>query len=214
MRLGADAKIQILPQCNMIIEGGLMHFSNGKTRSPNFGINACSVSIGFNYLFNGNNTSIQKTSIPLIDKKYGQSILLSAGSKVYDNLLGKKYFVSSISYNIERVFNQRRRIGLGTDLFYDGSIREALAWEDGTPEKEFTKLIRFGIHGSYSVRYKKIIAGIQLGHYLYSKYTVMTKVYTRISLQYLITENISGSLSIRSHLGKADCLEWGLVYSW
>jgi hypothetical protein len=170
--------------------------------------------MGFNYLFNGNNTSIQKTSIPLIDKKYGQSILLSAGSKVYDNLLGKKYFVSSISYNIERVFNQKRRIGLGTDLFYDGSIREALAWEDGTPEKEFTKLIRFGIHGSYSVRYKRIIAGIQLGHYLYSKYTVMTKVYTRISLQYLITENISGSLSIRSHLGKADCLEWGLVYGW
>ena len=214
MRLGADAKIRILPQCNMIIEGGLMHFSNGKTRSPNYGINACSVSMGFNYLFNGNNTSIQKTSIPLIDKKYGQSILLSAGSKVYDNLLGKKYFVSSISYNIERVFNQRRRIGLGTDLFYDGSIREALAWEDGTPEKEFTKLIRFGIHGSYSIRYKKIIAGIQLGHYLYSKYTVMTKIYTRISLQYLITDNISGSLSIRSHLGKADCLEWGLVYSW
>ena len=83
--------------------------------------------MGFNYLFNGNNTSIQKTSIPLIDKKYGQSILLSAGSKVYDNLLGKKYFVSSISYNIERIFNQKRRIGLGTDLFYDGSIREALA---------------------------------------------------------------------------------------
>lgn len=214
MRLGVDAKIKILPHCNMIIEGGLMHFSNGKTRSPNYGINAGSVSLGFNYLFNGNNNSIQKTIIPLIDKKYVQSFLFSAGSKVHDNLLGEKYFVSSISYNIERLFNHKRRIGLGPDLFYDGSIREALASEDGTREKEFTKLIRLGIHGSYAIRYKKLIAGVQIGHYLYSKYTVMTNVYTRISLHYLITDNISGGLSIRSHLGKADCLEWGLVYNW
>lgn len=214
MRLGIDAKIKILPNCNMIIEGGLMHFSNGKTRSPNYGINAGSVSLGINYLFNGNNNTIQKTIIPAIDKRYVQSFLFSAGSKVYDNLLGEKYFVSSGSYNIERLFNQKRRIGLGLDLFYDGSIREALASEDGTPEKEFTKLLRLGIHGSYSVRYKKLLAGIQIGHYLYSKYTVMTNVYSRISLQYLITDNISGGLSIRSHLGKADCLEWGIVYSW
>jgi hypothetical protein len=214
IRLGVDAKIKITSHSEMIMEAGIMHFSNGKTRSPNYGINTGSLSLGFNYLFNNNNSTVQEPVIPLIEKKYVQSLLFSAGSKVYDNLLGKKYFVSSVSYNADRLLNHRRRLGLGADLFYDGSISEALADEDGTPEKEFTKLVRMGIHGSYSIRYKQLMMGIQIGHYIYSKYIVLTPVYSKISFQYLITNNISGGITVRSHLGKADCLEWGLGYSW
>lgn len=214
IRLGIDAKIKITTNSEMIMEAGLAHFSNGKTRSPNYGINTGSISLGINYMFNNKNSIIQEPAIPLIEKKYVQSLLFSAGSKVYDNLLGKNYFVSSVSYNADRLLNHRRRIGLGADLFYDGSISEALADEDGTPENEFTKLVRLGIHGSYTICYKHLMMGIQIGHYIYSKYIVLTPVYTRISLHYLITNNISGGISIRSHLGKADCLEWGLGYYW
>jgi hypothetical protein len=56
--------------------------------------------------------------------------------------------------------------------------------------------------------------GIQIGHYLYSQYTVLTKVYSKISVQYLITEHLLGSVAIKSHMGKADCLEWGVGYYW
>jgi hypothetical protein len=214
VRLGIDGKIKILPLCELIVEAGVTHFSNGKTKSPNYGINAGTFSLGLNYLFGYNGKITLDPVIPDIGKKYAQSVIYSAGIKVYDNLLNRKYLTSSLSYNFERLLNPRRRIGAGTDLFYDGSIGEALAGEDGTPENDVDKLIRFGIHASYAIRYKKFTGGIQLGYYLYSKYTVLTNVYNKISVQYLISDHLLGSIAIRSHMGKADGLEWGIGYNW
>ncbi len=214
IHLGIDGKIRLFPRCEMVIEAGTTHFSNGKTRSPNYGINEGSVSLGFNYHFNENGTSMQEPEIPGIGKRYIQSVIYSAGTKVYDNLYGKRYFISSVSYNLECCLNQKRKIGLGADFFYDGSISEALVSKEGIPEKDFAKLIRFGLHASYAIRYKKIMMGIQIGNYLYSKYKDLTNVYSRISVQYLVTSNIVGSVGIKSHLGKADFMEWGLGYCW
>ncbi len=214
IRLGLDGKIKLSPRCELVAEAGATHFSNGKTRSPNYGVNAGSFSLGLNYMFQNDGITLQDPEIPEIIKRNVQSVVFSAGSKVYDNLLGKRYLLSSVSYNLERFTDHKRKIGLGADFFYDGSISEALATEDGTPERDFSKLIRFGLHASYAVRYKQLMMGIQLGHYIYSKYTVLTPVYSRISVQYLLTENIFGNISIKSHMGKADCLEWGIGYCW
>ena len=212
--LGIDGKLTLFPRCELVIEAGATHFSNGKTKSPNYGINAGSFSLGLNYIFDNKGATIQDPEIPRINKRYVQSVIYSAGTKVYDNLYGKKYFVSSVSYNLERIINHKRKIGLGADLSYDGSISEALASEDGTPDKHFDKLIRFGLHTSYATQYKQLIMGIQIGHYLYSKYTVITPVYNKISIQYLLTRNLIGSIAIKSHMAKADCLEYGIGYYW
>ena len=214
IHLGLDGKIKLSPRSTLVVEAGATHFSNGKTRSPNYGINAGTFSLGFNYLFNNAGATIQDPEIPRVNNKYIQSAFYSAGSKVYDNLLGKRYFTSSVSYNIERIINLKRRIGLGADLSYDGSISEALASEDGTPQKDFAKLVRFGLHTSYAIQYKQIIMGIHIGYYLYTKSIVITPVYNKISVQYLFTKNLAGSISIKSHMAKADCLEYGLGYYW
>lgn len=213
-RLGIDGKISLSPRCKLVLEAGATHFSNGKIRSPNYGINAGTFSLGVNYRFNDKDNSIQEQEVPEIGNRYIHSVIYTAGSKVYDNLLGKKYFVSSLSYNLERVMSQRRRLGLGTDIFYDGAIREALASEDGTPENDFIKLIRVGLHTSYSIRYKKIVTAIQIGYEIYSKYTVLTPIYDKILIQYLITKNMIGTIALKSHFGKADCLEYGIGYYW
>lgn len=214
LRLGLDGRIRLSPVCELLVETGAAHFSNGKTRSPNYGLNIISSSVGINYLFNSSHISLKDPEIPPLFKRSVQSLIISAGSKVYDNLLGQRYLTSSLSYNFEHSLNHRRKIGLGADLLYDGSIKEALASKDGIPEKDFSKLVRFGLHGSYAMRYKDMMMGVQLGHYLYSKYKVLTNIYTKISVQYLITENVFWAASIRAHMGKADCLELGLGYCW
>jgi hypothetical protein len=214
IHLGIDGKIRLFPQSEIVIEAGTTHFSNGKTKSPNYGINAGSFSLGLNYIFNNYAAIRQTPEVPAFVKHYVQSVIYSAGSKVYDNLSGKKYFVTSVAYNLERFINLKGKIGLGADFSYDGSISEALAGEDGIPVKKFDRLIRFGLHASYAIQYKKLIMGIQAGYYLYSKYTVLTQVYNKISIQYMFTKNIIGSISIKSHMAKADCLEFGIGYCW
>ena len=214
IRIGIDCKIRLFPRSELIIEAGGTHFSNGKTRSPNYGLNAGSFSLGVNYLI-GNNAIIKaEPEIPRLDHRYIQSVIYSAGLKVYDNLLGKKYFISSASYNLERFIDNKRKVGLGADFFYDGSISEALASADGTPEKDFDKLIRLGLHASYAIKYKQFSMGMQIGHYLYSKFTVLTMVYSRISVQYMLSDNICANIGIKSHWAKADNIEWGLGYYW
>ncbi len=213
-RFGVDAKIKYNPRSEFVIEAGGTHFSNGKIKSPNYGLNSGTLSIGFNYLIGNYPAIIQEPEIPETVKLYEQSLFYSAGVKVYDNLLDYKYFTSSFSYNLERILNHRRRIGLGADLFYDGSINEALAVEEGNQEDEFRNLIRAGLHVSYAARYKQVIMGIHAGHYFYSKYTVLTKLYTRLSVQYMLSEHLSAGLTLRSHFGKADCMEIGMGYYW
>jgi hypothetical protein len=215
MRLGIDTKIKLTTVSELVLEVGATHFSNGKTRSPNYGINAGTISVGLNYLINSTAKIIHdEKDTPAIEKKYHQSVVYSAGTKVYDNLLGTRYFVSSVSYNIEKAINQKRRLGLGTDFSYDGSINEALIIEKGKIENDFDQMVRIGIHSSYTVSYKRLAAGIQVGHYIYSKHKVLTSVYNRLSVQYLITDHITGNVSIKSHWAKADCLVWGIGYSW
>ena len=213
-RFGVDAKIKYNPSSEFVIEAGATHFSNGKIKSPNYGLNSGTLSLGFNYLIGNYPAIIQDPEIPETGKLYEQSFFYSAGVKVYDNLLDYKYFTSSFSYNLERILNHRRRIGLGADLFYDGSINEALSVEEGNEDYEFKNLIRFGLHASYAARYKQLTLGIQVGHYLYSKYTVLTKLYTRLSVQYMLSDHLSAGLTLRSHFGKADCVELGAGYFW
>jgi hypothetical protein len=214
VRLGLDTRIQLSPRAQIVIETGTSHFSNGKTRSPNYGINTGSMSVGFNYLINNKIYSVPEPVIPELKEKYIQSLVYLGGIKVYDNLLNKKYFTTSLSYNAEKLLSHRRRIGIGADLSYDGSISEALQDVDGKPEDDFTKMMRFGLHISYAARYKRLVAGIQAGYYLYSKYIVLTPVYNKLTVQYFITSNIVGSIAVKSHWGKADCFEYGMGVYW
>lgn len=214
LRLGLDGRIRLSSVCELLVEVGAAHFSNGKTRSPNYGINLVSSSVGINYLFNESRIVRKDPEIPVLLKRNVQSVFLSAGAKAYDDLTGKKFLTTSLSYNFERLLSHRRNIGAGADIFYDGSIKQALASADGIPEDDFSKLIRLGLHGSYSMRYKNMMMGVQLGHYIYSKHKVLTNLYSRISLQYLITEKVFWGAAIRAHLGKADCLGIGLGYCW
>ncbi len=214
IRMGINGKLKVSSRCNMILEAGTSHFSNGKNKSPNRGLNFASVSLGINYLLTDHNAVFQEPEIPEYRIRYYQSVAIAAGSKVYDNLINKKYLVSSFYYNVERSINLKSRIGLGAALFYDGSINEALTAEEGITGGAFSNLIRFGLHGSYSLRYKQLILGIQAGHYLYSKFTDLTRIYSRFSLQYLVTDHIAGFTGIKTHYGKADFLEFGLMYYW
>lgn len=214
IRLGFDARARLTSRTELILEAGTTHFSNGKTRSPNYGINTGSISFGLNYLFNQNNYVKTDPEILPFSKEFIHSVFFSAGPKVYDNLLNNRYVSSTLSYNLERYVKHTGKAGLGADIFYDGSISEALMDETGVPEKDIKNLIRIGIHGSYTLRYKRFMGGLQIGHYVYSRYRVLTNIYNKITLQFMLTGNITASASIRSHWGKADALEYGIGYTW
>ena len=214
IRFGLDTRLRINKRCEVLLEAGGTHYSNGKFRSPNYGINTATLSFGANYLIGNTAKTYETPDIPAITKKNHQSLILSAGKKVFDNLLGNNYFVSSVSYNFDHKVSHKRRLGLGADLFYDKSISEALANDEGVPDNNFSDMLRFGLHAAHTVQYKDLLLSLQMGYYLYSKYTDLSRVYSRVALQYLLTDHIMLNVSVKSHFAKADFVEWGIGYHW
>ena len=80
-RLGIDTKIKYNPRSEIIIELGGTHFSNGKIKSPNYGLNAGTISLGFNYLAGTSPDINYDPVIPGPGRRYIQSVIYSAGIK-------------------------------------------------------------------------------------------------------------------------------------
>ena len=50
----------------------------------------------------------------------------------------------------------------------------------------------------------------QLGYYLYYPYDFQGRIYNRIGLKYYFSEKWFGAFSVKSHLAKAETLEFGI----
>ncbi len=211
-RLGFDTKIPISDKIELTSEVGFSHCSNGKWRSPNFGLNVLSGSLGLNYLINKANKEKIKLALPESYRKNYYGIIYSAGVKVFDNLYNKHYLISSLSIDYERHINLKRRIGIGTDIFYDKSISEALAI-DGELNEDIANLFKFGLHGSHTLVYNRLLMSINVGRYLYSKYTDLSLFYSRLALRYKVNNHVLLNISLKAHSAKADFIEWGAGYT-
>ena len=212
-RIGVDSRFRVFPYTEITLESGFSHFSSGKFKSPNYGLNAFTGSLGINYLFGDVKREKLQPELPPLSDRIHHSIVYAAGVKVYDNLNGHRYFISSLSYDLDWVWKHKRKLGIGADLFYDASIAEALA-VDGVNNHNEANYYRFGIHGSHALQYRRLIMKIQLGHYIYSKYTDLSLIYSRLALQYLVTNHLLLNVSLKSHMAKADFVEWGIGYYW
>lgn len=210
-RLGFDTKIALSEKIELTGEAGFSHCSNGKWRSPNYGLNVLSGSLGVNYLINSTKKEPVRLVLPESYNKNYYSVIFSAGAKVFDNLYNNYYFISSVSIDYERHMNMKRRIGIGADIFYDKSISEALA-VDGELNEDIANLFKFGLHGSHTLTYNRLLMTINLGRYLYSKYTDLSLFYSRLALRYKVNSHILFNVSLKAHNAKADFIEWGVGY--
>ncbi len=212
-RLGFDTRIPVSEKIEILGEIGFTHCSNGKIKSPNYGLNVLSGSLGINYYINKTNKERIRLELPDNYKRNYYGIIYSAGVKVYDNLYDHKYFISSLVFDYERNLNLKRRIGFGADLFYDKSISEALA-VDFESDNDMANLVKFGLHASHTLIYRRLLMSVNIGRYLYSKYTDLSLFYSRLALRYKVTGHVLLNISLKAHSAKADFIEWGVGYYW
>jgi hypothetical protein len=190
----------------------MFHFSNGKLSTPNLGINSAVLSVG--YLFGIKPAQHQRrTIINLVNKKKrSYDIVLSAGAKASDQIIGKDYFVSSLVFDYRYFPKYKYGYGIGTDFFYDGSVGPNKVADLGG---KYTNSDAFqaGIHAGLYPTYSKIIIVVQCGVYVYSSYNKYADFYSRIGFRYKIYKNLLFNMTLKSHYAIADYIEWGIGYS-
>ena len=148
--------------------------------------------------------------------------------------------IASLAVGVYKPLTNYYRMGVGADLFYDGIFTSGLNpgyKRTYVSSDELKNKVRLGISWQNELLIGKLIAGIHAGIYLYdpvknmepyiqAQYGGVHKgliypydieqedgwMYTRFSAKYMITRHIYAAIGLKSHLQKAEFIEWGLGY--
>jgi len=210
VNLALDTKWQLFENIIFDIGFGITHYSNGAVAKPNTGINVVTAHTGLIYKFNS--TNYIKNEIQAHKKYYEYSVIYGAGIRENAPPIGDKYFASSISFNSERGFWRKRKLGLGLDIFYDNSIITRLAEEDSIFNTNELDNFRSGIHFSHDLIFGKTSITMQIGTYFYDKYKNDGPIYNRFGIKHKLNKHWFANLALKTHFAKADFIECGFGY--
>lgn len=136
---------------------GLIHFSNGRWRMPNMGINLIGGNIGAVYHFNPMakqlkfidpdiNVPLRPVFYPRVYEPYKQRSEITLAATIGSNsnkplrgpeLEGNKFVAGGVNIEYAKQFWQRGKWVVGADLFVDGSLKETYVdyqySDDGIP---------------------------------------------------------------------------------
>ncbi|MEO0037227.1 MAG: hypothetical protein RIQ59_438 [Bacteroidota bacterium] len=203
---------------NLGIQAGVLftHFSNGRTKTPNSGINTFLVSLGLNYDF----TNKEKRSIDttFVKKNYSEPIkynfILRSGYNESAIIGSGQYPFYHASFFVDKRFNRKSALQFGTELFLTNSIKDYIKYmSNAYPELNIdpnTDYKRVGLFTGYELFVNKISLEAQVGYYIYRPFKDDLIVYDRIGFKYHFNPKIYTSFSVKTHLFYAEALEFGV----
>lgn len=195
----------------------LIHFSNGSTASPNYGLNLPMVSLALSKRISKPNDQIamRRASIPPFSYKdnkiYIFNIMGAYASKNMGNVFGESYDVYLASANALKYFNEISALGFTFDFSWDGS-HQAMLERRGIIDPSFITVMRPGIAPTYEMSISKIILNFGVGFYWGGKEKSDGDIYEQLSLKYLFYKNIFAGVTLRAHGARAAFVSWGLGY--
>jgi hypothetical protein len=188
----------------------LSHCSNGKTRTPNLGMNAVNFSAAWIYSL--------KPSTPIVKqfetsgyKKHFVEFLYNVGGKRDENLQETVYLVSSVIADYNYAYSLKYAVGGGLDFFYDGSIQQYVEYKS-EEEADNSVDYQMGAHVGFRGRYGRMHMLFNVGAYIFADYLRDGSIYSRLGLRYALTETVLLNVSLKSHKAIADYIEFGVGY--
>lgn len=217
INLQAEYRWRFDPRMNFAVGLALMHFSNGSTKTPNYGINTPSLNLAFAYRLSKENTYLNKKLIPSLytfEFPGVKSIDFSLGATAAYKDMGSEYGRTFMIYNfygtVTKQFTYKSTAGIGLDVTYNESDYY-FADLNSIPYESNSELLRIGIGPIYQLSMSKLSYIFGLGFYLKGKLVPETS-YFRVGLQYQITKGLFANLTLRTHFGQADFVGIGLGY--
>ena len=207
---------------------GINHFSNGRIRSPNRGLNLYGLNTSIRYRL-GHSTAHKKANITFKESKnihyptesfkslYEFYLVGSAGVVTTFKDINNRnihYWIASGSIDVARHYSYTGKYGVGVDWSYDESLKVAYA-NDYPASAVPTRLLYW--------------PGIHLSHeYMIHRWTFITQVginlktvgdkgtgYGRVALRYDLSKHIFIRAGIRVYKTVvSDFIEWGVGYAY
>ncbi len=228
-QIEVETGFRILERLDGSVGLGFSHFSNGRIRTPQRGINLYHLSgklryhMGASYRKNGLREGWPKVRpepihhvIPKFNRRWEFYICPSAGVATPEEQINWEdrnihYFMASIDLSTAYHYAYFGKIGLGIDLFYDESLNE----KRGTPQSSlpFEDELYWGTHILHEFMIQRFRVVSHLGITM-SQREYKGKWFARIGLRYNFAKNLYFRSVLKTPGGfKADWIEWGIGYS-
>lgn len=199
------------------INAGVMfcHYSNGRTKSPNSGINTYLLNLGVNYDFDGK--SQNKDSI--VDKKSFRerikyNIVFRSGVNESPVINSGQYPFYHIGFYADKRFGRKSALQLGTELFLTQSFKDYIKYKaNAYPELQLdpnTDYKRVGLFVGHELFVNRFSIEAQLGYYIYDPFKNEISIYDRVGMKYYISKKVFAGFTIKTHLFLAEALEFGV----
>lgn len=236
---GGNIEIPIASGLSVMAGYNWNHASNGSFYQPNSGINMLNASVGLSYFPNHRNYKTpERKNIESMPQKFTVELIASGGARELYYKDDKMFPTGSLVLAVYRQLGNNLRLGVGVDGFYDGVYNGDTQFQRTflTTNKLKNK-IRMGVSLQPELVFGKLTAGMHVGLYIYNplrnlepyadaqngplnksliyKYDIEKEdgwLYTRASVKYAFTNHFFASLGLKTHLQKAEFIEWGLGY--
>jgi len=203
---------------NIGFHAGLLftHYSNGRVKSPNSGINTYMLNVGLNYNFDAEKTIVNDTA--MVQKNYREPIHYNF---VFRSGINESPIIRSgqrpfyhIGFYVDKRFNRKSALQLGTELFLTESFKDYIKYYSvAYPDKHIdatTDYKRVGVFVGHELFINRISLEAQVGYYVYRPFKKDISIYDRVGMKYYFTDKIFGGFTIKTHLFLAEALEFGI----
>lgn len=190
------------------------HFSNGRIKSPNSGINTLNFNIGFNYNLEDRIQKVQDTVTTglhfnqpikynlVVRTGVNQSPIVGSGSHPFYHL----------SFYADKRVNKKSAIQVGTEVFFSNYNKEFIRYQSiAYPSKNIdpnTDYKRVGFFIGHELFINKISLEAQLGYYIYQPYKYDIPIYDRLGMKYYFNDKIFTGFSLKTHGFLAEAMEF------
>jgi hypothetical protein len=196
--------------CSEISAGiSITHFSNGKIKTPNLGINNTGMYIGYAHSF----VSKKEMTTPETSEETQKpelNVFLASAIKQDYPVEGKYFLYTAFSLNAKINISKKRKIGAGVEVFYDFSDRAY--YNKRGDENSDISYMKPALYVLHDYKIGKMSIFLHLGTYLYTyeKNREAGMIYDRTGVQYYFSPGLSGFIALKKHYFQADCLEFAV----
>jgi hypothetical protein len=192
------------------------HFSVGRMKSPNSGLNTVGLNVGVNYNFR--EVQYRKIDTTLARQKFIEPIRFNFvfRSGVNESPVigsGQKPFYHIGAYADKRL-GRKSALQLGSELFLTTANKEYIRFKSiAYPEDPIdadTDYKRVGVFIGHELFINRVSIETQLGYYVYDPSKLDIDFYDRVGMKYYITKKIYGAIAVKTHGFLAEALEFGV----
>jgi hypothetical protein len=201
---------------NFGLQAGFMltHFSNGRFKAPNSGINTIAFNVGVNYNLNTPQEFVRDSLPPkeIFRERIKYNFALRTGiSEGPVPHLGQKQFYH-IGLYVDKRLGRKSALQLGTEVFFSRYLQDYITFSSvAFPDKKSvdanTDYKRIGLFLGHELFINKLSIETQVGYYVYKPFDYETDIYQRLGLKYYAYKNAFVGIGLKTHGARAEAIE-------